>query len=176
VFVLNSNFSEIKRGAEKIVSLEFIRCHTELKNLSLVCISGGFDPIHKGHISYIQEAKKLGDQLLVIVNGDNFLKQKKGASFMTLNERCIILSSIEDIDYVIPFEVENDQTVIEALKVIKPNIFAKGGDRLDKHSIPEWEICNEMGIKIAINVGDEKHFTSSSKYLSNWVNHAEKYS
>ena len=136
---------------------------------SIVCTSGGFDPIHSGHISCFQESKNYADTLVVIVNGDSFLKSKKGKPFMNLKERCSIVSSIKNVDYVIPFEIENDSSVIKALEQIKPNYFTKGGDRYDKSTIAEWEICEKLNIKIITNVGNDKVDTSSSKYLKDWA-------
>ena len=135
---------------------------------SIVCTSGGFDPIHSGHISCFQESKQYAKTLVVIVNGDDFLKDKKGKAFMNLSERCSIVSSIKNVDYVIPFEIKNDSTVIKALEKIKPNFFTKGGDRYDEKTIAEWDICEKLNIKIITNVGNEKNQTSSSKYLNAW--------
>lgn len=136
---------------------------------SIVCTSGGFDPIHSGHISCFQESKKYAETLVVIVNGDSFLKSKKGKPFMNLKERCSIVSSIKNVDYVIPFEIENDSSVIKALERIKPHFFTKGGDRYDKSTIAEWEICEKLNIEIITNVGNDKVDTSSSKYLKDWT-------
>ena len=152
----------------KIVSLEeFDKIKENLE--SIVCTSGGFDPIHTGHISCFQESKKYANTLVVIVNGDDFLKQKKGKPFMNLKERCMIVSSIKNVDYVIPFEIKDDSTVIKALEKIKPNYFTKGGDRYDEKTIAEWDICKKLNIKIITNVGNEKNETSSSKYLKDWI-------
>ena len=136
---------------------------------TIVCTSGGFDPIHSGHISCFQESKTIANTLVVIVNGDDFLKNKKGKAFMNLKERCTIVSSIKNEDYVIPFEIKDDKTVIKALEKIKPNFFAKGGDRYDEKTIAEWNICKELNIKIITNVGNDKKETSSSKYLKDWT-------
>jgi len=152
----------------KIVSFEeFDKIREKLE--SIVCTSGGFDPIHSGHISCFQESKKYAKTLVVIVNGDNFLTDKKGKAFMSLSERCLIVSSIKNVDYVIPFEIRNDSTVIKALEKIKPSYFTKGGDRYDKKTIAEWDICEKLDIKIITNVGNEKKETSSSKYLNDWT-------
>lgn len=132
-----------------------------------VCVSGGFDPIHPGHISYIMEASKLGSTLVVIVNGNNFLATKKGKPFQDLETRCQIVAGIKGVDWVIPFEIRDDPSICEALKVIKPFIFANGGDR-EFHSIPEYEICQELGINMVFNVGTEKQW-SSSDMLKNWT-------
>lgn len=133
----------------------------------IVCTSGGFDPIHPGHLSCIAESKKHGDTLVVIVNGDAFLTKKKGRPFMDLPTRAEIVSYVRGVDYVIPFEIENDQTVIEALKKVRPHIFTKGGDRIDETSIPEWQTCVEHGITIISGVGLDKQW-SSSDLLHTW--------
>jgi D-beta-D-heptose 7-phosphate kinase/D-beta-D-heptose 1-phosphate adenosyltransferase len=149
-----------------IVSFEYFN---ELRPTlgKVVVISGGFDPIHPGHISYMIEAKKLGDTLAVIVNGDAFLTTKKGKPFQPLENRCQIVSAIRNVDYVLPFEIKNDQTVIKALELIKPDIFAKAGDRYNAETIPEWDNCRQLGIKIITNVGEEKKW-SSSQFLNDW--------
>src|SRR5438477_12903333 len=76
----------------------------------IVATSGGFDPIHPGHISCIVESKKYGDTLVVIVNGDAFLTAKKGKPFQNLETRSLVVSGILGVDYVIPFEINNDTT------------------------------------------------------------------
>ena len=133
----------------------------------IVCTSGGFDPIHPGHTSCILESKKYGDSLVVIVNGDTFLKNKKGKHFMDLKTRCIIVSHLRGVDFVIPFEIKNDQTVIKALEKIKPHIFTKGGDRIDQKTIPEWNVCLENNIEIISGVGLNKKWNSSN-FLHDW--------
>lgn len=136
-------------------------------NEGLVMVSGGFDPLHPGHISYFREAAKLGSGLVVVVNGDWFLTQKKGRPFICLQDRCEIIDALIDVDFVYPFEIKDDMTVCEAIKRIKPSIFAKGGDRCDRETIPEWETCETLGIKIVTGVGDDKKW-SSSNYLDDW--------
>jgi D-beta-D-heptose 7-phosphate kinase/D-beta-D-heptose 1-phosphate adenosyltransferase len=131
----------------------------------LVMASGGFDPIHPGHISYLMEASLLGE-LVVVVNGDWFLKQKKGSPFMDLDSRCEVVAGIRGVSWVIPYEVEN-MTVNKALQMICPNTFVKGGDRCDETSIPEWDTCIKMGIKIITGIGYSKKW-SSSDYLEKW--------
>ncbi|GHT01489.1 hypothetical protein FACS1894108_15260 [Planctomycetales bacterium] len=95
----------------------------------IVGTSGGFDPLHPGHATCIVESKKYGDTLVVIVNGDAFLRTKKGKPFQDLATRCRIVSCLRAVDYVVPFEIENDQTVCEALRRLRPHYFTKGGDR-----------------------------------------------
>lgn len=140
---------------------------------TIVCTSGGFDPVHPGHLSCIQESKQYGDTVVVIVNGDAFLRNKKGKPFMDLKTRVEIMSYVNGVDYIIPFEIEDDQTVIQALKKIRPHIFTKGGDRIDETSIPEWETCIEHNIKVISGVGYSKLW-SSSDFLKSWVEHNDQ--
>jgi len=135
----------------------------------LVLTSGGYDPAHPGHISCLAESKKYGHFLVVVVNGDWFLSHKKGAPFMPLKTRCEIVSAFPWVDYVVAFEIENDSTVNRALEAIKPDVFTKGGDRVDVNTIPEWETCERNGIRIVTGVGDSK-IHSSSNILEDWYN------
>ena len=136
----------------------------------IVATSGGFDPIHPGHISCLLASKKYGDTLIVIVNGDTFLKNKKGKPFQDLATRCMIVSAIREVNFVIPFEIDNDQSVNVALERIKPDVFTKGGDRVDETSIPEWGTCQKFGIKVETGVGLDKQW-SSSDFLREWEKH-----
>lgn len=150
----------------KIVSFDdFAELRPKLGKV--VATSGGFDPIHPGHISCIIESKKYGDTLIVIVNGDSFLTAKKGRPFQNLETRSLIVSGIAGVDYVVPFEIKNDQTVTKALEALKPDVFTKGGDRVDKETIPEWKTCQKHGIKIVTGVGSDKKW-SSSWFLRDW--------
>ena len=104
----------------RIVSFdEFSQIRNKLGRI--VCTSGGFDPLHPGHASCIIESKKHGDTLVVVVNGDGFLRRKKGKAFMDLQTRCHIVSCIREVDYVIPFEIENYQNFFAPLRRIRPH-------------------------------------------------------
>ncbi len=127
--------------------------------MKIIAASGGFDPIHVGHIEYLKHAKSLGDKLIVIVNSDDFLLRKKGYVFMPLKERLAIVSALKCVDEVFVC-VDQDQTVCESLKIIKPNIFAKGGDR-NVENIPEANICKELGIDIVDGLGEKIQSSSS---------------
>lgn len=152
----------------KIVSFEeFEKIRPKLGKV--VVTSGGYDPIHPGHISCIIDSKKYGDTLVVIVNGDAFLTAKKGKPFQNLETRSLIVSGIAGVDYVVPFEIKNDQTVSKALAALKPDVFTKGGDRVDESTIPEWETCQKYDIKIVTGVGLKKKW-SSSWFLKEWGN------
>jgi len=104
---------------------------------TIVAVSGGFDPLHSGHIRYLREAKNLGDELVVILNTDEFLKKKKGYVFMPYKERKEILKSITYVDRVVRC-IDKDQTVAKTLELVRPHVFAKGGDRTIEN-IPEAE-------------------------------------
>lgn len=149
-----------------IVDFEYIdRIRPQLGKI--VMASGGFDPLHPGHASNLLEAKKLGDTLVALVNGDAFLRNKKGKAFQDLKTRCQIVSFLRGVDYVIPFEIDDDQTVSQALQRLRPHVFAKGGDRTSAENVPEWNTCQALGIEIVFNVGLSKLW-SSSDFLREW--------
>ena len=133
--------------------------------MKIVAVSGGFDPLHFGHIRYFMAAKKLG-KVVVILNSDRFLKRKKGFAFMSYRERKEILESIRYVDKVIPC-IDRDQSVSKTLAKLKPDIFAKGGDRMIKN-IPESEVevCKRLKIKMKFLVGGKK-IQSSTRLCQN---------
>lgn len=133
----------------------------------IVATSGGFDPIHPGHISSLQASAEFGDVVVAIVNGDAFLRAKKGKPFQDLETRCLIVSAVRGVDYVVPFEIDADPTVREALRRLRPDVFTKGGDRADARTIPEWDVCQELGIEVVTGVGADKRW-SSSWFLDAW--------
>ena len=126
----------------------------------VVAVSGGFDPLHVGHVRMIQAAAKLGSRLVVIVNGDEFLVRKKGYAFMPLAERIEIIRALRDVDEVVA-AVDPDQTVRETLRLVKPHVFANGGDRREAEDSPEAAVCRELGIEMVFNVGGGKVQSSS---------------
>ncbi len=150
---------------------EFARLRTAEGNKmgTIVATSGGFDPIHPGHVSCILASKAYGDTLVVIVNGDAFLRVKKGKPFQDLATRAAIVAAIRGVDYVVTFEIENDQTVAEALRAVRPRYFTKGGDRIKGKSLPASEeaACRDFNIEIIDGVGYDKKW-SSSDFLREW--------
>jgi len=131
----------------------------------IVCTSGGFDPIHPGHIRMFNAAKKLGDKHVVILNGDSWLLRKKGKCFMTVADRREVLFNLKSVDDVVILDDGRDD-VSAALESIRPHIFANGGDRTNKNT-PEKEICRKLGIKMMFNVGGKK-IRSSSELLNKY--------
>lgn len=136
----------------------------------IVAVSGGFDPIHIGHVRLFDEAKKLGDELIVILNNDNWLRAKKGYVFMQENERKELLEALSAVDTVILTKHPpnpKDMSVCRELSEIKPHIFANGGDR-HMHNIPEVAVCNKIGCRIVFNVGRGGKIQSSSWLLNKY--------
>ena len=118
-----------------------------------IAISGYFDPIHVGHIEYINNAKKLGDWLIVIVNNNKQCVLKKGKHFMDENDRLLIVKNIKAVDEVF-LSVDDDKTVCKSLNTVNPDVFANGGDR-KKYEIPESKVCRENNIEIIDGLGDK---------------------
>ena len=137
--------------------------------MKISVVSGGFDPIHSGHISYIKAARKLGDKLVVCLNSDDWLINKKGKAFLPFSERKSILEALEDVDKVYSFD-DSDGSCINGLLGIKREylndqiIFCNGGDR-NHSNIPELVV---KGINFEFQVGEKDKKNSSSEILSNW--------
>lgn len=128
-----------------------------------IAVSGGFDPIHKGHIQMIREAAEYGN-VIVILNSDDWLERKKGYKFMSFEERAYIAGSIKGVTMVANVD-DIDDTVCAALRRFKPDYFANGGDRYDTNT-PEMKVCEELGIQMLWNVGGGK-IQSSSTLVTN---------
>ncbi|TSC67459.1 MAG: tagD [Parcubacteria group bacterium Gr01-1014_73] len=144
-----------------------------------MAISGGMDPLHVGHVRLIQAARKLGDELIIILNNDNWLKDKKGFVFMSQAERQEILEAIRGVDRVVltdhkPGEYFQDRSVCRSLRKIRPHIFANGGDRKPEGDpVPEVAVCKELGIELVYNVGRGGKVQSSSGLLEEAVKVAQ---
>lgn len=121
--------------------------------MKIVAVSGYFDPIHVGHLEYLRLSKKLGDKLVVIVNNNHQCVLKKGKPFMDEKDRVIITSSLKDVDEVF-LSVDHDKTVCKSLELLKPDIFANGGDRKN-YEIPESAICKKYNIQIIDGLGEK---------------------
>ncbi|MCM2339394.1 MAG: adenylyltransferase/cytidyltransferase family protein [Burkholderiales bacterium] len=150
------------------------------KQQKIVAVSGGFDPLHIGHIRYMQEAKKLGDKLIVILNNDNWFDVKGKPVFMSHHERREIIEALECVDeVVISSHKKNtkDISVCKELLKIKPHVFANGGDRKpEDNDLPqaEYKICQKLGIEMVFNVGKGGKIRSSSQLLKEYSKKIKK--
>ena len=141
------------------------------KMADIILVSGGFDPIHSGHIKLINEANKYGD-VVVLLNSDEWLKNKKGKAFLPMSERKIIMQNIKGVIDVIEFD-DSDQTCIDGIKIAKSRFknnlikFANGGDR-NNDTTPEKEFCENNNIETLFGIGGTNKSNSSSWILSKW--------
>jgi cytidyltransferase-like protein len=137
--------------------------------MKIVLVTGGFDPLHSGHIEYFKAARLLGDKLIVGLNSDTWLERKKGRAFMPITERVQVVENLKAVDGVVLFN-DNDGTAIEAIKNVKmlyPSaqiIFANGGDRT-KDNIPEMVFDD---VEFVFGVGGTNKMNSSSWILEEW--------
>lgn len=139
------------------------------KKPRIVAVSGGFDPLHIGHVRMFKAARALGDKLVVIMNNDHWLRMKKGFTFMPQKERAEIIKSFPFVDTVVftdHTKGDTDTSVCRTLAKVKPAIFANGGDRVSKN-VPEVALCKKLGIKVVFNVGRGGKVQSSSWMISN---------
>ena len=123
-----------------------------------IMVSGGFDPVHVGHIRMIKEAAQWGN-VIVVINSDAWLMRKKGYVFMPWTERAEIILSIRGVDKVVPVS-DDDGSVCSAIREHRPDIFANGGDRKNNNT-PEVSLCEQLGIDMVWNVGGGKIQSSS---------------
>jgi cytidyltransferase-like protein len=137
--------------------------------MNIVVTSGGFDPIHPGHILYLQNAASHGDKHICIVNSDKFLDNKKGYHVQDWISRMTIILNVKGVDHVIP-AIDEDGTVRQTLRWIRAEypmdtiFFCKGGDRT-KDEIPEKKVCDELGIIIWDGMGGRDKVDSSQDIM-----------
>ena len=138
---------------------------------TIVLCTGGYDPVHSGHIAYFRAAKQLGDKLIVGINSDAWLTRKKGRAFMPFNERAEVIRNLKMVDGIVEFN-DNDGTALNAIQKVRLNfpndkiIFANGGDRTPDN-IPEYKI-NDNNLEFVFGVGGEDKKNSSSWILEEW--------
>jgi len=137
--------------------------------MKIVVVTGGFDPVHSGHIAYFREAAKLGDKLVVGVNSDEWLQRKKGRAFMPLAERRAVVGAMRDVDSTMIFD-DSDGSACALLQELKSSytyadiVFANGGDRT-ADNIPEMSVD---GVEFVFGVGGSNKANSSSWILEEW--------
>ena len=150
----------------KTIMTRYLEKRTKMKKEKVVIVSGYFDPLHVGHLEYLQMASQLGDKLLVIINNDEQAILKKGESFMSEKDRMEIVFALECVDEVL-ISCDTDASVCKSLELasqFKPMadlIFAKGGDR-NFGEVPEVDICKKLGIEMVDSFGEK--IRSSSEY------------
>jgi cytidyltransferase-like protein len=143
----------------------------EQKMSDIILVSGGFDPIHSGHIKLINDANKYGD-VVVLLNSDAWLRNKKGKEFLSFDERKIIMQNIKGVFDVLDFD-DSDQScvdgILKAKKLFQNNIikFANGGDR-NNNTTPEKEFCDKNNIETLFGIGGNNKSNSSSWILKKW--------
>ena len=125
----------------------------------IICVSGGFDPVHIGHLRMMEDASRHGD-VVVIVNSDSWLMRKKGYIFMPFEERCEILKGFTCVSETTSVD-DTDDTVCEALQRLKPDYFANGDDRKTNNT-PEMDVADKLGIQLLWDVGGDKVQSSST--------------
>jgi D-beta-D-heptose 7-phosphate kinase/D-beta-D-heptose 1-phosphate adenosyltransferase len=128
-----------------------------------IMVSGGFDPVHVGHIRMIREAAEYGD-VIVIANSDNWLHRKKGFVFMEFEKRSEILSAIKGV-IVVDSVDDTDGTVCEAIRRHEPDYFANGGDR-GKTNTPEQDVCELLGVELLWGIGGDYKADASSTLVN----------
>lgn len=141
-------------------------CKNKNPNKQIVVASGYFDPLHAGHVEYLQKSKELGGTLIVIVNNDRQATLKKGSPFMPAAERIKVLRALQCVDIAVE-SIDEDRTVCKTLAMLHPHIFTNGGDQ-NNDTIPEATICNKMGIQMVDGLGDK--IQSSSTLIENAKN------
>ena len=135
-------------------------------------VSGGFDPIHEGHISMIKAGATRSDGVILLLNSDEWLCRKKGKNFMSLQTRKIICENLKGIIDVITFD-DADNSACDGIRKVREHypdaklVFANGGDRT-KDNIPEDKVCKECNISLEFGVGGENKANSSSWILAQW--------
>jgi len=137
----------------------------------IVAVSGGFDPLHPGHVRMFIEAKRFGDELVVILNNDNWLTKKKGYVFMPQEQRKEIIEALKPVDRVVISSHESDpsdMSVAGDLQALRPTIFANGGDR-GEHNTPEMDVCAEIACQMVFSVGAGGKVESSSWLLGKFA-------
>lgn len=139
--------------------------------MKIVLVTGGFDPLHSGHLAYFREARQLGDQLIVGLNSDAWLERKKGRAFMPLSERRAIVGSLKDVDVTITYN-DDDGSSRDAIVQVRqayPDatiVFANGGDRT-ANNIPEMDLAGSR-LEFVFGVGGDRKSNSSSWILDEW--------
>ena len=164
-FKLTAGAKELNRQDILLSCVTFLNIQKKLFGTDkmpkkIVVASGYFDPLHWGHVEYLQQSKEFGDKLIVIVNNDHQAIQKKGFCCMPAAQRVRLIRELECVDTAIE-SIDDDRTVCKTLAALHPDVFTNGGDQTNQ-SIPEATVCKELGIQMVDGLGDK---IQSSRWL-----------
>ena len=149
------------------------------KKYDYALVSGGFDPVHAGHLRMFQDAKKISHKLILLLNNDDWLTKKKGKPFMNENQRKEILNEFKSISEVI-IQTSSDKSSSQAIESFVHNnlnksiCYCNGGDRSNIENILEADICKKLGIDLVFGVGGQEKIESSSQLTKNYLGNVEK--
>lgn len=162
-----NNLNELKKYLVKNKYYEF--------EIPLTICSGGFAPAHGNHIDYIQAASAidLTSTLIVVVNGDDWLRRKKNFVFMEEEERAKIIASISGVDFVLIWD-DGSPNINKVIQKLKPKYFAKGGDRNSAENVAEFDTCEKIGCEVVFGVGGTEKTQSSSQLIERIIEHQRK--
>jgi len=155
---------------------------TARRKKKVVAVSGGFDPIHIGHVRLFERAKSLGDELVVILNNDNWLRKKKHHAFMPDYERMEVIKALRPVDRVVLTKHKpnpDDMSVSRELRALRPDVFANGGDRNETDAAnpasslyKDINTCKKLKIRMIFNIGRGGKIQSSSWLLAKYITKA----
>jgi cytidyltransferase-like protein len=145
----------------------------------MVLCSGAFDPIHEGHIQYLAAAEDLGAEVVVIVNSDRYVQSKRGVVLLPWRTRAEIVHALKPVDHVLMWDEVNHDHIAGAIRLLRPAVFAKGGDHTVLTTLPTEEIlaCQETGTRIAVGVGGAKSRSSTDalvRFAQEWASKEKK--
>ena len=143
---------------------QYTKFFREVFDSTIVAVSGHFNPLHLGHIRYIQAAKALGWQVVVIVNNDRQVALKGSVPFMPEGDRLEIVKNIRDVWYAV-LSIDEDLSVCRTLEVLQPTVFANGGDVGSEADCREGDVCRRLGIRMKFGVGGTEKLRSSSELI-----------
>lgn len=138
------------------------------RGVDVVVASGFYNPLHLGHIRYLEASRRLGGQLVVVVNTDEQVRLKGAVPFMPEGDRLAIVSALKCVDYAV-LAVDTDRTVCRTLSLLNPRVFANGGDVSSEADCREAEVCRKLGIRMEFGVGGSEKLRSSSELIRSAV-------
>ena len=150
-----------------------------MKNYDFALLSGGFDPVHIGHLAMIKEANKIAKEVVILLNSDKWLERKKGKPFMVESQRAQILEEFKSVSKVIVQNDDDDSSNNAIISFVKNNpkktiCYCNGGDRSHEKKIREASICKEHNVDLIFGIGGVHKLESSSSLTKNYLSEIEK--